>query len=474
MRLLFAVGLALALGQAQAQTTLQLTSVPANTPAGAKLYVAGSFNNWNPASADWQLQPGAAGRYQITLPAAVSGAVEFKFTRGSWQTVESDAQFADVPNRRLTIGAGPTTIDLQVLGWKDLGTNAPAPCQSTAMQPQVRVISNEFDMPQLGRKRRVWVYLPTDYATNPQQRYPVLYLHDGQNVFDKCTSFSGEWGVDEALGKLEQQGVAAGKCVVVAIDNGGSSRLDEYSPWRNAQYGGGQGGLYVDFLVQTLKPYIDANYRTLIDRANTGIAGSSMGGLISLYAATRHPEVFGRVGVFSPAFWFAETELKNYLRQHRATAPTRFYFVAGAQESQTMVPLMQAVRDSLQRAGYAATDLSYQVRADGQHAEWFWQREFPAAHQWLFAPGTVNSQRPTAQQPFGMYPNPANQQVTVQLPAGLSEARLELVDTTGRVVLRRALREASSVIDVSALPKGNYVARVKGKKYAVNQTLVKQ
>ncbi|UYZ60669.1 alpha/beta hydrolase-fold protein [Hymenobacter latericus] len=474
MRLLLAVGLVLSLGQARAQTTLQLTSVPANTPAGAKLYVAGSFNNWNPASPDWQLQQAASGRYQVTLPATLTGAVEFKFTRGSWAAVETDAQFADVPNRKLTLTAAPTTVDLQVLGWKDLGTNAPAPCQSTAVQPQVRVVSTEFDMPQLGRKRRVWVYLPTGYAANPQQRYPVLYMHDGQNVFDKCTSFSGEWGVDEALGALEQQGIKAGSCIVVAVDNGGTTRLDEYSPWRNAQYGGGQGALYTDFLVQTLKPYIDANYRTLTDRANTGIAGSSMGGLISLYAATRYPNTFGRVGVFSPAFWFAEAELKAYLNQHRAAAPTRFYFVAGAQESQTMVPLMQAVRDSLQRAGYAATDLSYQVRADGQHAEWFWQREFPAAQQWLFAPALVNSQQSGAKTAmFSLYPNPAGQQLTVQLPEGWQEARLELSDTTGRVLLRRSLRGPNTPLDLSHLLKGSYTVRLKNKKQVVSRTFVK-
>ncbi|KUG07318.1 alpha/beta hydrolase-fold protein [Solirubrum puertoriconensis] len=474
MRFLLTACLALLLNRSEAQTILRLTEVPANTPAGAKVYVAGTFNNWNPASADWQLQANASGQYQLTLPASVVGTVEFKFTRGSWQAVEADAQFADVPNRKLTVASGPATVDLKVQSWKDLGSNAPALCQSTALQ-QVRVISTEFEVPQLGRKRRVWLYLPAGYAANPQKRYPVLYLHDGQNVFDKCTSFSGEWGVDETLAQLEQQGVAAGSCIVVAIDNGGATRLDEYSPWRNAQYGGGQGAPYAEFLVQTLKPYIDANYRTLTDRANTGIAGSSMGGLISLYAATRYPGTFGRVGVFSPAFWFAEAELKAYLHQHRATAPTLFYFVAGAQESQTMVPLMQAVRDSLQRAGYAASDLNYQVRADGQHAEWFWQREFPAAQQWLFAPATVNSLGAiAAKAAFSLYPNPTSQQLAIQLPEGVSEARLEISDTTGRVVLRRLIRENKLVLDVSHLAKGSYSVRLKTKKYTGTQTFVKQ
>ncbi|GAB2951990.1 alpha/beta hydrolase-fold protein [Hymenobacter coalescens] len=467
--------LLLAGASARAQTTFRLTSVPAATPAGATLYMAGSFNNWNPGSAAHALTRQPDGTYTVTLPATVTGALEFKFTRGAWSSVESDAQNQDISNRRYTATGSPVTVDLQVLNWKDLG-GGPAPCQSTALQPQVRVMSTAFQMPQLGRTRRVWVYLPADYATSTR-RYPVLYLHDGQNVFDQCTSFSGEWGVDEALAQLQQQGLDPAGCVVVAIDNDGAQRLNEYSPWTNAQYGGGQGNQYVDFLVQTLKPYIDQNYRTLPDRLNTGIGGSSMGGLISLYAALEYPAVFGRAAIFSPAFWFAETELKNYLHQHRAAAgqPTRFYFVAGTQESQTMVPLMSAVRDSLQRAGYAATDLSYQTRADGQHAEWFWRREFPAAYQWLFRPAGVTDTRGPGQLPvLALYPNPASEVLHVPLPAGWRSARLEIVDSAGRVLRRRTLRTGDAAVRVAELPRGSYFVRLKGEKQTVTQQFVKE
>jgi predicted alpha/beta superfamily hydrolase len=473
MRLFFVL-LALLAGSAQAQTTFRLTSVPASTPAGATLYLAGSFNTWNPGSAAHALTRQPDGSYTVTLPATVTGTLEFKFTRGSWASVESDAQNQDIGNRRYTATGAPATVDFQVLNWKDQGGSPPA-CTSTALTPNVQVISTAFQIPQLGRTRRVWVYLPTDYATSGR-RYPVLYLHDGQNVFDQCTSFSGEWGVDEALAQLRQQGADPTGCIVVAIDNDGGQRLNEYSPWNNPQYGGGQGNQYVDFLVQTLKPYVDQQYRTLPDRLNTGIGGSSMGGLISLYAALKYPAVFGRAAVFSPAFWFAETDLKNYLHQHRATAgqPTRFYFVAGTQESQTMVPLMQAVRDSLQRAGYAATDLSYQTRTDGQHAEWFWRREFPAAYQWLYRPSgpTATTSGATAAV-FQLFPNPASQKLTVQLPAGWRHARLEILDSAGRVVLRRTLRPAAAGIDVAELRRGTYVARLKGEQATLSQQFVK-
>ncbi|WP_199907827.1 alpha/beta hydrolase, partial [Klebsiella aerogenes] len=130
---------------------------------------------------------------------------------------------------------------------------------------------------------------------------------------------------------------------------GGERRLDEYSPWANVAYKkGGEGDKYTDFLARTLKPYIDAHYRTRPDAAHTAIAGSSMGGLIALYAGLKYPQVFGRVGVFSPALWFAKDSLLAYVRRHRpAPLASRFYFVAGPAESETMLPLLVAARQQL-------------------------------------------------------------------------------------------------------------------------------
>ncbi|MBT9392814.1 T9SS type A sorting domain-containing protein [Hymenobacter sp. NST-14] len=472
-RFLLAALLGLLAGSARAQTTVRLTSIPAATPAGATLYLAGTVNNWTPNSAAHAFSRNPDGTYQLTLPATVTGTIEFKFTRGSWATVEADAQFNDIGNRRYTIGSGPATVELQVAAWKDQG-NGGGNCQSTALQPNVQVLSTAFQMPQLGRTRRIWVYLPNDYATAPAKRYPVLYMHDGQNVFDACTSFSGEWGVDETLSQLQQQGLDATSSIVVAVDNGGADRLNELSPWNNPQYGGGQGDQYVDFLAQTLKPYIDQQYRTLTGREYTGIAGSSMGGLISTYAALKYPQVYGRVGVFSPAFWFAQQPLFQYLRQHPANPATRFYFVSGTQESQTMVPLMQAMRDSLARGGVPAANLSFNTKADGQHAEWFWKREFSAAYQWLMQPTVVTNARTSRSAlAFSAYPNPAKDRLTLQLPAATREARVEVLDLSGRTVLRDKLK-AGATLDVSRLAKGQYLLRVTAGREQGTQALVKE
>jgi metallo-beta-lactamase class B len=371
---------------AAAQLTLRLTAVPPTPPPGATIHVAGTFNGWDPGGVGWTLAPHPEGGYAITLPAAVRGPVTFKFTLGTWIRVETAADGRDVPNRTAEAPAsGTATYTGTVAGWRD---SLPSPVRST-VSPSVRVLADSFAMPQLGRQRRVWVYLPPGYATSTR-RYPVLYVHDGQNVFDAATSFAGEWGVDETLDSLAARGDRG--VIVVAVDNGGPRRLDEYSPWRHPdpRYGGGEGAAYVDFLVRTLKPHVDRRYRTLPDRRHTGVLGSSMGGLISLYAGLRHPEVFGQVGVFSCACWFARPQIYDLARRTRpGREPTRFYFVAGAVETPDGGPARdqaEMVR-TLAAAGFpTGRAVASRVAADGTHAEWFWRREFPAAYRWLFGP----------------------------------------------------------------------------------------
>ena len=374
---------------ARAQTTLRV-KVPATTPAGQALYVAGSFNGWQPAAAGYALARQADDSYQLTLPATVRGPQEFKFTRGSWATGEADTQFRAVANRRADFGAAPAVLSLRIVAWQDQapGGAAPAGPRPHTLAANVQVLTDSFRLPQLpGRTRRVWLYLPPGYAHQPTRRYPVLYFQDGQNVFDEATAFAGEWGVDETLNQLATTHPTAPRAIVVAVDNGGEHRLDEYSPWVNAEYKkGGEGAAYADFLAHTLKPYIDAHYRTRPEAAHTAIAGSSMGGLIALYAGLKYPQVFGRVGVFSPALWFAKDSLLAYARHPRpASRASCFYFVAGPAESETMLPLMVAARQQLLASGVPASHIQLQAPADGQHAEWFWRREFGPAYRWLLA-----------------------------------------------------------------------------------------
>jgi predicted alpha/beta superfamily hydrolase len=387
IRMLLAGLLVGAAGQAAAQVVLKITQVPATTPPADTLFVAGSFNNWNPHNPQFTLRRNADGSYQISLPLSPVPA-EYKFTRGSWATAELDAKNQPIANRHADLSTA-REFTHQVAAWDDKSGRV-APKQHTAT-PQVHVLAQAFAMPQLGRTRRILVYLPADYAAQPKRHYPVLYLHDGQNVFDAATSFSGEWGIDETLDQLRKAGQDATGSIVVVIDNGNELRADEYIPWRSEAlkgqpHPGGEGGDYVDFLARTLKPYVDAHYRTRPDAAHTGIAGSSLGGLISVYAALKYPQVFGEIGAFSPAFWVCNDSLRAYARTHPAARTARFYFVCGPKESETMLPLMAEWRDELRAEGVPAANLSFHAPADGQHKEWFWRREFPAAYRFLFRP----------------------------------------------------------------------------------------
>lgn len=369
---------ALYLPLAHTQVTLKITNLPANTPSNAKIYFAGSIQNWNPADPGYELKTDTDGKYFITMPEG-TGTVLYKFTRGSWAAVEGGPNREEIGNRSFTFTGQPQTILLTIQTWKDA---APSTAASN-----VQIVNNSFQIPQLGRTRRIWLYLPPDYNTTTK-RYPVLYMQDGQNLFDNSTSFSGEWQVDETLNALHAGGDYG--AIVVGIDNGGGERLNEYSPWNNPSYGGGQGDAYADFMALTLKPYIDANFRTLSGPQNNCIFGSSMGGLIALYGALKYPNLFGKVGSFSPAYWFSFSNLNNYISSNTSSiADLRIQHTAGQNESANLVNQITQVRNNLTTKGLQGTNDQVVIDPAGTHSESFWRTRFGEAYQWLFPNTTL-------------------------------------------------------------------------------------
>lgn len=346
---------------------------PINT--GDTLYVAGSFNNWNPGDTKSAFHKDEKGTWfaELQLP---DGICEFKLTRGSWEKVECRKDGKDIGNREINIDRN-ATYEIIVEGWKDQFASNKK--MSTA-SPDVMVIDTAFYIPQLNRKRRIWVYLPSSYSTGSP--CPVLYMHDGQNVFDAATSFAGEWGVDECLDTLIGR-----KCIVVAIDNGGDKRLNEYCPYdftlnlNNPKGNKGEGKEYVDFIVKTLKPYIDKRYKTIKGRSGTFIAGSSMGGLISLYAALAYPKVFGGAGIFSPSVWICKEEILKLTKQKGSKVKSRLFFYAGKQESDDMVPDMLKVFYGLSLV--SKSTMTTVIRNDGKHNEATWRKELPGFFNWV-------------------------------------------------------------------------------------------
>lgn len=240
------------------------------------------------------------------------------------------------------------------------------------------VIPNVYS-PELANSRDIFVYRPSSYAKG-NGRYPVIYMHDGQNLFDPETAFAGEWGVDRAIAHTPRK---ARRALIVGIPNMGAGRLDEYSPFVDQQRGGGRGDAYLDFIVNTIKPMIDERYRTMPDVASTGIVGSSLGGLLSLYAFFRQPARFGFAGVMSPALWYGNDAIFDWM-QDAPFVPGRIYLDVGTREGQRTLSNARAMRDLLETKGYRrGRDLKWVEDQDGMHNEAAWGRRFKKALPFL-------------------------------------------------------------------------------------------
>jgi predicted alpha/beta superfamily hydrolase len=237
----------------------------------------------------------------------------------------------------------------------------------------------EIFSPQLKNRRSVDVYLPPSYDTG-RRRYPVVYMQDGQNLQDPAMAFAGNtWHLEDGLTWLAARGVEP---IVVGVHNTGVDRVTEYSPFKDPRNGGGAGARYVRFLGDTVKARIDANYRTQPDRAGTVIAGSSMGGLISLYAFFRRPSPFGGAAIISPSVWFAGREILRFVARSRR-AGGRLYVDVGTSEGAGTLRDARMLDRALRRKGYGEDTLRYQEFQGHQHREADWAWRLPHALEFL-------------------------------------------------------------------------------------------
>ena len=340
----------------------------------AKIFIAGSFNNWDPGEPKYALQKLDSNQWEILLKNLPKGTLNYKFTQGQWDTEEVTATGENMGNNTLQIEKD-YTLHINIYGWKNMSSKQKKHTVSKNVYP----IKDSIYIPQLARYRKIAVYLPSNYKTS-NERYPVLYMHDGQNLFDEYIAPFGEWGIDEALDTLQKQ---TGKyAIVVAIDHGNEKRITEYNFEDNTKYGAAEGKKYVDFVANTLKPFIDKIYRTKKGKSHTAVAGSSLGGLISTYAILKYPAIFGTAGVFSPAFWIAPSidSLTNSISKKTSN---RFWFYAGEKESSDMILDMERVKNNIQKNN--KNDLSFNVDAIGAHNEQSWRKWFPAFYKWWMA-----------------------------------------------------------------------------------------
>ncbi|MFC1572565.1 alpha/beta hydrolase-fold protein [Candidatus Eisenbacteria bacterium] len=374
--------------ESEALTAVDITfqvMVPAETPPQDSVYIAGDFQGWNPGDPSYRLMKVGGLLHEIILTFEVGTPLQFKFTRGDWSKVEKGPNGEEIPNRTHTVTEADT-LDLTVASWADI------PVGST-ITGDVTLIT----VPGFLSGRRVWVYLPPEYHDEPERTYPVLYMLDGQNVFDEATSFDGEWGVDETCETLIPAGEMA-PIIVVAVANGELNRIHEYTPWYDPDFQGGVGGggeEHLQAFINTLLPFIDANYRTHTGPEYTGLAGSSLGGLMSMYAAYAHPEAFGRIGALSTSFWWKDHELLAWAAT-QTKPPANVYMDMGTLESGVMVDEngngvddsiddLRAMRDLMVSQGFILDqDLMVVEDEGGQHNEYYWRSRFPVTLQYLF------------------------------------------------------------------------------------------
>ena len=245
----------------------------------------------------------------------------------------------------------------------------------------VSVLEQEFVIPNLNNiSHKIWVYIPPNYTTS-NKKYPVIYMHDAQNLFDATTSYAGEWKVDETLNNLYK--TTGRGFIVVAVENGGAERINEYTPWEHKKYGGGKGEIYIDFLKNTLKPYIDATYRTKKQAKHTAIIGSSLGGLISYYGGLKYPKTFGKIGALSTSFWFSDA-IEDFTKNYGKNKKSKLYLLVGEKEGKDVVVNTEKYKNLLIETGFKSKNITSKINPDGAHNEAFWSAEFLEVIQWLY------------------------------------------------------------------------------------------
>ncbi|PSL06261.1 putative alpha/beta superfamily hydrolase [Cecembia rubra] len=339
------------------------------------VYLSGNFNDWATQDKRYLLHKIEEGIYSFTFPETFDypDELKYKFTKGDWSEVEIDRYGNKTPNRHCQKKQG--IQEEFVPRWRKNWL----PYRPSQL-PKVHLISEEFEIPQLNKKRKVWALLPHDYDTS-KEHYPVLYLQDAQNLFNESSPF-GNWQIDKKLAVMSDYGI--GGIIIIAIEHAERERLLEYNVGKTL-LGEGQGKKYIRFVTDTLKPFVDKNFRTKPEREFTGIGGSSMGGLVSIFSGLMYPEVYGKLMIFSPSLWVIP-KIKFSFLDFFEPMETKIYLYAGGDESETMVKHVKKFKKRLlKREGIREKmNVNLSINMEGKHNETYWSDEFPKAIEWLF------------------------------------------------------------------------------------------
>ncbi len=339
-----------------------IVTIPDSLPTDA-VFITGNvaqLGNWQPNRV--KMERTGQNRYEITLMLPCSAAIEYKFTRGSWDNEEVLSDGTVPSNKALTVSPH-LTVRHEIASWRDRRYRVVGGIVGTLHYHY------QFHSPQLSHDRTIVVWLPPSYDSDPNKRYPVLYMHDGQNLFDPRTSFLGvDWQMDETADSLIRQGKME-EIIIVGLYNT-ADRLEEYADTK-------KGRAYMDFIVTTVKPFIDTNYRTLSDREHTAIMGSSMGGLISFYLVWRYPHIFSKAGCLSTSLMWKNGALLKEIENFTGQKPEiKIYLDSSGKGAEgRMRPEYLRLKDLLVSKGFVeGKDLIYYFDEQGDHSERSWSK----------------------------------------------------------------------------------------------------
>jgi predicted alpha/beta superfamily hydrolase len=356
---------------AQRAVTVRL-QVPPAIDSGESYYLSAEHQRWAPADSAYRFRR-VGDQWELTFQFTSKYFLQYRITRGSDVAVESSAE--GYPTRpRLAEITRDTLLSVTVAGWADRIVR-----KSTA-SPQVQLFAEAFAFPTLSRSHRVWVYLPRGYASS-RRRYPVMYLMDGEALFDRAQTDDGEeWEVDETLDRTTS---ADAGMIVVGIE-GGSKRVSEYLPYATTSgRPTSEGRAFVHDLVTTLMPAISQRYRVQPGRKTTAIGGSSMGAFIALFAALEHPDRFGGVAAFSPPQWtgLPMDSLERAVAQRGAALRARVMLYAGGQEmGDAYVARTRAFATALGR--WQGVVSRFELAPTGEHRARDWRVPFAQFAAW--------------------------------------------------------------------------------------------
>ena len=339
------------------------------------VYISGNFNKWRTQDRAFMMEKIGDGLYHFKFEHdfVYPEPMLYKFTKGDWSDVEIDKYGNRTENRVCGQNSGVRKEHVHKWrkNWMPFKPN---------FLPQVKLISDEFEIPQLNKTRKIWALLPHDYDTS-DEKYPVLYLQDAQNLFNEKAEF-GNWEIDKKLAVMSEYNI--GKIIIIAIEHADKDRIKEYNVGKTV-LGMGQGKQYIRFVTDTLKPFVDKNFRTKTEREFTGIGGSSMGGLVSIFSGLMYPEVYGKLMIFSPSLWVVpklnipsdiDLEYQN----------TKIYLYAGGDESATMIDHVKKFKTNMIKNEFVSDKMkiNLSINMEGKHNESYWSDEFPKAIEWLF------------------------------------------------------------------------------------------